>query len=184
MVSDSGPHGPPARPSSKPGALSALLLWASLSACGDPVKDLAAKELGPESSSVVEGPLHRPGQPCLVCHDGVKARAYSIAGTVYRTSDSDQPAAGTSVHLIDTGGRRLLAVANCAGNFFVKPEEFAPRYPLWVSLSVGSLEVAMDSPINGEGSCARCHGMDPGPGSAGRVYVFAIAPELPAEACR
>jgi hypothetical protein len=184
MVSESSPQGPPASPSWRLGVSPALLLLASLAACGDPVKDAAAKELGPESPGVAEGPLHRPGQPCLVCHDGARARAYSLAGTVYITPDSDHPAAGASVHLVDAGGRRLFAVANCAGNFFVEPEEFAPRYPLWVSLSVGSLEVAMDSPINGEGSCARCHGMAPGPASAGRVYVFPIDPGAPVEACR
>src|SRR5262245_6092986 len=96
---------------------------ASLLGCGDPVKDLAVDALGPEAPGVPEGPLHRPGQPCLVCHDGGEARAFAMAGTVYLAPDSDLPAPGASVHMADAWGGSAVALANCAGNFFVKPED-------------------------------------------------------------
>ena len=177
----------PARPGSSSAGAAALavpLLAASLLACGDRVKDRAIEDLGPESPDVAVGPLHRPGQPCLVCHDGAEARAFSVAGTVYWAPDSDAPAAGAAVRMIDALERPFTAIANCNGNFFVQPGEFDPKYPLWVSVGAGSLEIPMDSPINGDGSCARCHGLTPGPESAGRVYAAPIAPEEPsAEGC-
>jgi hypothetical protein len=166
------------------GLLAVLLVAASPLACGDPVKDLAVEALGPEAPGVPEGPLHRPGQPCLVCHDGATARAYSVAGTVYLAPDAEEPAAGTSVHLIDAEGQRFTAVTNCAGNFFLQPGELDPIYPVWTALRAGTWQIAMESPIHGEGSCAGCHGLAPGPSSAGRVYVFPIAPEPPPAGCQ
>lgn len=184
MASDANVREAKAPPSRRPAALAVLsLIAAALVACGDPSKDLAIEALGPESPGVAEGPLHRPGQPCLVCHDGTEARAFSMAGTVYWTPDSDEPAAGASVHLVDALERRFEAITNCNGNFFIMPEEFEPKYPSWVSIGVGSMRIVMDSPINGDGSCARCHGMSPGPESAGRVYVSPIAPEVSAQGC-
>jgi hypothetical protein len=162
----------------------APLVAASLLACGDRATDIAIEELGPESPDVAVGPLHRPGQPCLVCHDGAEARAFSVAGTVYATPDSDALAAGVTVRMIDVLERPFTAITNCNGNFFILPEDFDPKYPLWVSVRAGSLEIPMDSPINGDGSCAGCHGLTPGPESAGRVYASPIAPvETSAEGC-
>lgn len=158
-------------------ALAILTAW--LVACQDPGKVRAIEALGPEDIFVPEGPLHRPGQPCVLCHDGEEARAFSLGGTVYMTPDSDMPAAGSSVGLVDASGAGFIASTNCAGNFFVLPEDFQPTYPLWVSLRKEPQEIAMDSPIHGEGSCAGCHGDKSGPESAGRVYMSPLAP-LPA----
>ncbi|APR82051.1 Hypothetical protein A7982_07400 [Minicystis rosea] len=156
--------------------LAGALVLAASAACGDPARSNAADALGPEVAGVEEGPLHRAGQPCLVCHDGSRSRPFSLAGTVYLTPDSDAPAVGAAVRWVDAEGRSAEARTNCAGNFFVLPEDFTPTYPLWVSVTVGSLEVAMDSPINGNGSCAHCHGLSTGPQSTGRVYAYPIAP--------
>ena len=68
-------------------------------------------------------------------------------------------------------------------NFFILPEELTPTYPLWVSLRLGAWEIAMDSPVNGDGSCAGCHAAEAGPESAGPVYVFPLSGELPTEGC-
>jgi hypothetical protein len=161
----------------------ALALSACLAACEDPLRENAAETLGPEDPGVVEGPLHRPGQPCLVCHDDGRARAFSVAGTVYLSPDSEEPAPGASVLLVDAVEQRFEAVTNCAGNFFVKPEELEPVYPLWVSLRAGAWTIAMDSPVNRDGSCAGCHEPARGPASAGRVYLFSIAGEPAAAGC-
>src|SRR5262245_59193898 len=99
--------------------LAALAAW--LVGCDDPLQERAVEALGPEPFDVPEGPLHRPGQPCVLCHDGEDARAFSVAGTVYLTPDSDTPAAGASVGLVDAKGAGFVAITNCAGNFFVLP---------------------------------------------------------------
>lgn len=149
---------------------------AALPGCEDPVSAEAMAALGPEDPAVPPGPLHRPGQPCLVCHDGAAARAFSLGGTVFWGPDSDVPAPATEVLVIDDAGVRFTAVTNCAGNFLVRREEYEPIYPLWVALRRGSASIEMDSPVRGDGSCAGCHGLDPGPSSAGRVYLHGIEP--------
>ncbi|MEO8875713.1 MAG: hypothetical protein ABI461_09010, partial [Polyangiaceae bacterium] len=70
----------------------------------DPVHDEAQSDLGDEASGVNTGPLHRPGQPCLVCHDGATAPKWSMAGTIYGVLGSDQPLHGASVNLTDANG--------------------------------------------------------------------------------
>lgn len=153
-----------------------LLLGGALAACDDPVRGSEVASLGPEAPAVAPGPLHRPGQPCLVCHDGATAREFSLAGTVFWGPESDLPAPATEVLVIDSAGQELTAVTNCAGSFFVRPEEFEPAFPLWVALRRGDAEIGMDSPVHGEGSCAGCHGLRTGPASAGRVYLHPIEP--------
>jgi hypothetical protein len=159
------------------------LLATALLGCEDPTRALAVTGLGPELEGVPIGPLHRPGQPCLTCHDGATARAFSVAGTVYHALDSESPSPGALVRLADDAGGRSVAAANCAGNFFLSPEDFTPIYPLWVSLTLGTHDIAMDSPINGDGSCAGCHATTPSPRSPGRVYVFESAAEAPTGEC-
>jgi hypothetical protein len=118
------------------------------------------------------GPLHRPGQPCLVCHDSGEASAFTVAGTVYAREGSETPLNGVTVRLIDAEDRRFEAVTNCAGNFFVRPSQFVPRYPLWITLAVGAQTIDMESPAFREGSCAACHAEPKGPASAGQVYFL------------
>jgi hypothetical protein len=87
------------------------------------------------------------------------------------------------VALVDASGARFTAITNCAGNFFVLLEDFQPVYPLWAALRLGEHEILMESPIHEDGSCAGCHAMEAGPESAGRVYLFPIAPEPLDEGC-
>jgi hypothetical protein len=160
-----------------------VILAAWIVACEDPLKARAVEALGPEALDVPEGPLHRPGEPCVLCHDGDVARAFSLGGTVYVAPDSERPAPGASVALVDASGARFAAITNCAGNFFVLPEDFQPVYPLWAALRLGAHEIVMESPIHEDGSCAGCHGREAGPESAGGVYLFPIAPEPLDEGC-
>src|SRR5262245_38443644 len=136
-----------------------VLCGAVLAACNDPGQDRAIAALGPESDDGEPGPLHRPGHPCLICHGGATARGFSLAGSGFWTAESDLPAPGTEVRVIDSAERRFTALTNCAGSFFVRPEEFEPVYPLWVMLRNGTAEIEMDSPVRADGSCAGCHAL-------------------------
>ena len=143
-----------------------------LVACRDPVHDDAVDALGLEQPGVKKGPLHRPGQPCLVCHggEGPGDPTFSVAGTVYETPRDLVALPDALVHLVDAGGRRWSTWTNQAGNFYVSPEDFSPGYPLWVSLERDGVLVDMKTPSYREGSCAACH-IDPsGPASVGHVY--------------
>jgi hypothetical protein len=148
--------------------------------CSDPVVDDAREALGPEIIGIPEGPLHRAGQPCLLCHDGSGPGdlEMSVAGTVFKYPDSFEPLSGALVDIIDSRGTRHTAATNCAGNFFVQPADFDPVFPLWTTLRFGGAEVQMSSPIYRDGSCATCHDHRPGPASAGHVY-FAPTQDIP-----
>jgi hypothetical protein len=141
-------------------------------ACADPVRDAAIADLGAESPGVPVGPLHRPGQPCLACHNADEASAFSVAGTVYAREGTHTPLKDVGVRLVDAAGRKFDATTNCAGNFFVRPSEFVVQYPLWVTLAVGEHTIDMESPVFREGSCAPCHSDPKGPASAGPVYFL------------
>jgi hypothetical protein len=165
-------------------ALLAVVLSAA-GGCQDPVRDSAVETLGPEAAGVPRGPLHRPGQPCLLCHDekGGAAPLLSVAGTVYADPDSRKALNKVKVVLQGEGGRMATALTNCAGNFYLRPAEFAlPRGARsWVYLSGASETIEMESPFYVEGSCATCH-LDPlAPGSAGHIYLFANGGPIPAE---
>jgi hypothetical protein len=149
-------------------------LFALALGCDDPVRARAIAALGPEAPGVRPGPLHRPGQPCLLCHDpsGDRDPAFSVAGTVYRESDERQPLNVVTVHLVDADGRAFSAPTNCAGNFFVSPDEYTPRYPLWTTLQAEDQTIDMESPIYRDGSCASCHTDPKSPTSAGHVFLL------------
>jgi hypothetical protein len=157
------------------------LLLALPVGCADPVREQAVAALGGEDPGVEPGPLHRPGQPCLVCHDAAGPSVFSLAGTVYARPEGRVPVAKVTVELIDADGQAFKAVTNCAGNFLVRPEDYTPRYPLWVTLAVGDQKIDMESPVFRDGSCASCHGDPKGPASAGHAYFLLDEnPDLPA----
>lgn len=141
--------------------------------CDDPLRERGVDALGPEIATVPAGPLHRAGQPCLTCHDGRSSeRAFSVAGTIFATAESGQAAPGVVVALVDAEGRTFRAATNCAGNFFVEPADFTPRYPLFVALESGAYRVEMETPVQRDGSCASCH-VDPASNDrVGHVFVF------------
>lgn len=158
-------------------------LWAlvPLAACIDPVRERAIAALGAETPGVSVGPLHRPGQPCLACHDGEDPdlAAFSVAGTVYIDDSATQPAANVRVILLDADDRRHELTSNCAGNFYVSPEQFRPRYPLWTALELGVDRIEMQSPIGRDGSCAGCHALEASTTRTSAIYLYSVAGELP-----
>jgi hypothetical protein len=138
----------------------------------DPVQKAMRERLGPENPAVRIGPLHRPGQPCSLCHTGSgDAPAFSVSGTVYRDNQSAVALADVIVQMIDIQGAKFSTRTNCAGNFWLTPREFAPRWPVWVTLELGENKIDMESPIGREASCAACHLDPPGQASAGRVFL-------------
>lgn len=122
--------------------------------------------------------LHRPGQPCLLCHS-----EFALAGTVYeRITDADG-IGGVEVHIVDGMGRAIEATTNRVGTFIVRQGgggrqgetsvSFEPVPPFTISMRGPAGEAqAMQSLVWREGSCAGCHTLDgPDEASAGRVFL-------------
>lgn len=138
----------------------------------DPVHRSAVEALGPEAPNVPEGPLHRPGQPCGVCHrENDEAPRFVFAGTIYRDPGSQVPVADVQVRFVDSEGTTFTTTTNCVGNFYVKPSELTPRSPTWVTVQITDLPYEMASPIHREVSCASCHFDPVSPVSAGHIFV-------------
>ena len=152
---------------------SAALLIATLLACADPVLDQAIDALGPEAPGVPPGPLHRPGQPCVLCHgEAGDAPPFLLAGTVYVDAHSLTPIDDVRVDFIDSSGSAFSTTTNCAGNFFVRPQEYPAASPLWVSMRRDEVLREMETPIYRDGSCAGCHDDPVGSASAGHVFLI------------
>ncbi|HVY47825.1 MAG TPA: hypothetical protein VHB21_18180 [Minicystis sp.] len=167
-------------------ALVVAALLPLASACADPVHDDAVEALGAENPNVPEGPLHRPGQPCLVCHDGSGPAdlTFSFGGTVYQTEQDKTPMVGATVLLTDSSGAKQIAETNCAGNFFVEAVDFAPVFPVHVQVEFEAAVATMRSHIGVQGSCAACHvGKDTGAG-VDHVYLAQGPMTFPPSGCK
>lgn len=131
--------------------------------CTDPVRDRAIEVLGEEDPGVPPGPVHRPGQPCVVCHSkGGPASdfPFAIAGTIFETSLPDSRGADeTEVLFVDANNAKLNAFTNASGNFYVRESEWDDlAYPFKTGVKKkGAREILMTSTINREGSCNFCH---------------------------
>jgi hypothetical protein len=132
----------------------------------DPVRSNEVATLGGEAPGVPHGPLHRPGQPCLLCHGN-----FSVAGTVFVDPTNRNPAAGVTVNLTDSQGHVFSDTTNAAGNFFVRPAQFTPVYPMKVALQYDGMTVNMTADVGRDGACAMCHSDPVTPSSPGHVYT-------------
>ncbi len=156
--------------------------------CANPVESDRVAALPPDTSGQRNGPLHRPGQPCLVCHaDGGQARAFSLAGTVYATVRDAVPVDQVLVTIVDAAGHTIKKRSNCAGNFYVQADEVTVTYPLHVEIECtlpdGSTKRSvMGTRVDREGSCSTCHFGDPSKVSPGRVGCTVDMPNPPYEA--
>jgi hypothetical protein len=141
--------------------------------CGDPVHDTEVDALGPEDPNVPQGPLHRPGQPCVECHGGAGPgrMVMSFGGTIYEQAAAKKPAVAAIVKLIDANGQSHLSETNCAGNFFVQIVDWAPAFPVHASISYGAFSDEMRTHIGRNGSCAFCHQGVDGPSSVQHIYL-------------
>lgn len=154
---------------------------ALVAGCNDATHDMQVGMLGGEDPSVPKGPLHRPGQPCLVCHGGLgpASAQFSVGGTVYLYQSSTQtPASGATVTIEDVNGSVGAATTNAAGNFYLTAGQWQPTYPTLPRLiALGSMQNAMTTHIGREGSCAKCHSDPASPISAGHVYIVPGGPD-------
>src|SRR2546430_7925326 len=66
----------------------------------------------------------------------------------------------------------LTATTNCAGNFWIRPNDFVLAYPVRVTVAAEYTSIDMESRIFREGSCAVCHGDPRSPSSAGHVFLL------------
>ncbi|HEX4514458.1 MAG TPA: hypothetical protein VH054_13000 [Polyangiaceae bacterium] len=138
-------------------------------ACGcDPVHGAAVSALPGEVAGVPQGPTHRPGQPCLLCHSD-----FSVAGTVFTDPTSVTAATNVSVNLTDSQSRTFVATTNEVGNFFVKNDDWQPVYPMKVSITANGVTTAMTANVGRDGACASCHADPVAPTSPGHVYTSA-----------
>ncbi len=147
-----------------------LALAASAAAsvsCTDPVRDNQIAQLGDEDPAVPQGPEHRPGQPCVVCHSagGPASNApFVVAGTVFATKGKADGADGVTVFLVDSVGARRSADTNGAGNFFVTESDWKDiSFPIKAGIKKDKDQEVMNTTINREGSCNFCH--KPGQGT-------------------
>ena len=161
----------------KPGFQLGIILAAlTLAMCSfEPVGDEASADLGDEAPGVPEGPTHRPGQPCLVCH----ADDYSAAGTIYAVKGDSRGVAGAVVLLSDVNGATATATSNEVGNFFLSVDAWKPTYPIHAQVTIGDVTATMSSIIGRDGSCASCHVEPQSRVSAGQVYVASTKAQLP-----
>jgi hypothetical protein len=162
-----------------------LPLLGAMVGCGDPAIDQPVLALGPEDPTVAPGPLHRPGQPCVLCHSQAGGESvFSLAGTVYVDATSLKPIDDVRVLIVDARSRRFVATTNCAGNFLVRDTDFVPDFPVWLGLQRGETVRDMDTPVYREGSCAGCHVDPKSPSSAGHVFLIEATEAPPASNCR
>ncbi|HEY6004527.1 MAG TPA: hypothetical protein VIV57_16755 [Anaeromyxobacter sp.] len=104
-----------------------------------------------------EGPLMRPGDDCLSCHDGRgRARRWTVAGTIYDepSAPGDAGLRGAEVRITDAEGQSFGLRTNRAGNFYTaEPVAF----PLTVCVERHGVTSCMEEPVT-RGSCNVCHG--------------------------
>jgi hypothetical protein len=154
-------------------ALAATALLFGLAGCTDPTLEAQADALGPEPGPYEEGPLHRAGQPCTVCHakGGRGEPRFDLAGTVYELPESKEGLPGVTVRLFDGQGRQQSLTTNSVGSFFLEEGELELEFPLWVRLEHGETTVTMTTPIWRERSCATCHRNPASPNRRWQVYL-------------
>ncbi len=137
-----------------------------VTACGNRVVDEKIADLGPEVSGVQPSEFHRPGQPCLLCHDEYLGRhpLMSVAGTIYAfpADKNPVPVKGATVTLTDAFGDQHTVGTNCAGNFHITTDDWQPAFPL-------RAEIEYPVPGSLDGTCAGCHVGAPNQGSPGWV---------------
>jgi hypothetical protein len=158
----------------------------AVAGCNDPVRNSAIEALGGEAPGVPPGPLHRPGQPCLVCHggEGPAESEFTLAGTVYQKATGTKPLHDARIRFIDSAGSEYVVVSNCGGNFWASAANFRPLWPVWTKVEYEAESVEMTSAIYREGSCGACHRDTATPSSAAHVYLADDTSAFSEEPCR
>ncbi len=151
-------------------ALAFTGMVAAVLACGDPQRDAAIEALGGEADGFGPSAIHRPGQPCVLCHSSYFGAEpnMSLAGTLFYAPGSGfDPflVGGYTVRVLDSEGESRDLLANRCGNFYIEKSDWDPAFPVRAVLygpkkgepdTLLQLRV-MASRIGREGSCAKCH---------------------------
>jgi len=163
-----------------------ILALAAFVACSDPVRDAEVRNLGAEFPNIPTGEYHRAGQPCVVCHgtSGPSSARFTVAGTVFAQQGAAVGVDGATVAMTDSAGGQYTTKTNCVGNFFVRPEQWDPSFPILVRVFKGNQVKTMQGAIGRERSCGYCHddatgGLEPFR-SAGHIYLYASGDSVPA----
>jgi len=138
----------------------AAALLAALSCNNDDVIEDQVALQGNEVERVPVGEFHRAGRRCVVCHhEGGESseHPFVVAGTIFAQQKRDVGVGGAEVLLTDSDGSKFIAKTNCVGNFFVKPADWAPKYPIIVDIQKSGVRRSMRSAIGREGDCGSCH---------------------------
>jgi hypothetical protein len=153
---------------------------ASGASCTDPVLDQIVEEQGNETQRIDKGEFHRVGQRCTACHqEGGEASnsPFTLAGTVFAQPNRQVGVGGVEIRLTDADGTKHTAKTNCVGNFFVKPSEWVPKFPILVDIAKDGVRRSMRSPIGRETDCAGCHTLAIPPADpfsqVGHIYLYA-----------
>jgi hypothetical protein len=102
----------------------------------------------------------------VVCHgsEGPANEQFSIAGTVFFGPAVTQQPIGignVTVQLEDDAQSRYAVTTNCVGNFWVKPSDWTPQFPVLVTIAGQaqgqSYQVSMIGHIGRDPSCGSCH---------------------------
>ncbi|MFZ5468080.1 MAG: hypothetical protein ACOZIN_01475 [Myxococcota bacterium] len=125
-----------------------------------------------ETALTEPGPLMRPGDNCLRCHNPqgqASAKPWTAAGTVFPVADAgrDQGLEGALVKLTSVDGQTVTLVTNRVGNFYT---DAALGEGFKVELEWEGRSIAMSSPPPA-GSCNACHSLPPVGGAPGRIRV-------------
>ncbi len=169
------------------------------SGCEDPYLDNLIEELGEEQNGYAPSEIHRPGQPCVLCHSEYEGAEpiLSFGGTLFAEPLGKLPLAmleGYTIRLIDSEQQTKNLPTNRCGNFFITKEEFDPAFPvraeLWGPAAPGSEDIVqlipMSTRIGRDGSCGTCHVHPASPFSPGVVFVpsaYLMAPPEPVTGC-
>lgn len=131
----------------------------AIAACMDPHHSDAVDALGGEAPGIRQGPRHRAGQPCTVCHGGSGPGEpdFVAAGTVYDRRGSFNGVENVTIVLRDINGSTFSTQTNDVGNFYVEASRWAPTYPIFVELRYGGLTKRMETRIGRDGGCGVCH---------------------------
>jgi hypothetical protein len=179
-------------------ALTLPLLFVALApvaACDmDPVHASLVSQLGPEAAGIPTGEFHRAGQPCVVCHgdQGPVSSKFSIAGTVFYGPNTSMNSPGfigasgtmnqpVTVYLEDDNQTKFQVNTNCVGNFWIRPQDWQPSFPVIVSiggptLAGGTTTQKMNSHIGREPSCGMCHQVQSYPSQPGAIANYYSTP--------
>lgn len=127
------------------------------------------------------GPLMKPGDNCISCHDGGgTAPRWRLAGTVYEcgTAGKGEGVAGVEVVVTDADGvEALRLVSNEAGNFYTG-RGLPDGYRVRLERAGTVREMIAAPPV---GACNSCHRVPAKNGTTGRLYVGSAecGPDLP-----